>query len=334
MRITFVGPLISTFVKNDLTILSRANQVKAFDVQIGKGYQAIGKMIALHFHILVSLLTSDCLFFWFADYYTLIPSLVARALGKKVFVVAGGFDITYIPELGIGARTRPLRWFAVKNTFKIASHIFPVSMDTQHDLDEAVPNHPPSTMIYNAVDTSVYKYKEAPRQQMALTVSQADSIREYRRKGIDTFIESSVLLPEVEFHVVGVRGEVVEEARNAASEFKNVTIRPGRLPLEEILNEFWDAAAYCQFSIEERFGVSVAEAMSCGCIPVVTPVKAVLEVVGDSGVIVDKNSKDSIAGGITRALAASNEERRQCAEHASQFDIEHRAIKLLGVVHR
>src|SRR5437868_12602867 len=146
MKITFVGPLISTFVKNDVTILRTQHDVDAIDVNLGKGGGAIGRMIRLHLKIISSIVRRDAIFFWFADYYTLIPTILGRVLGKQVFVVAGGFDITYLPHLGIGARTRPVRWFAVRNTFKLAHHIFPGSQETQNDLDSGVPDHAPSTM--------------------------------------------------------------------------------------------------------------------------------------------------------------------------------------------
>lgn len=332
MKITFVGPLISTFVKNDVTILRQQHDVDAIDVNLGKGIMGALRLAKLHLRVMTSLLTRDALFCWFADYYTLIPSLFARLLGKKVFVVAGGFDITYIPELGIGARTRPIRWFAVKNTFRIAHHIFPVSQDTQDDLDKAVPNHAPSTMIYNAVDTKRYHFDPRPRKRVALTVSQADSIPEYYRKGIDQFIKLARELPDIEFHVVGVRGFVAEKSKEDALGIPNVIILPGRVPLDDLLEEFWNASAYCQLSIEERFGVSVAEAMSCGCIPVISPVNALKEVVGDAGYIVERTDTDGIVAAIRSALEAPISVRQIVSEAAAKFDIEERGKKLLSIV--
>jgi glycosyltransferase involved in cell wall biosynthesis len=332
MKITFAGPLISTFVKNDVTILRQQHDVDAIDVVLGKGKKAVVRLIALHLRIMSSLLKRDALFFWFADYYTLVPTIFARMIGKKVFVVAGGFDITYIPELGIGARTRPLRWFAVKNTFRFANHVFPVSQDTQNDLDQAVPNHAPSTMIYNAVDTEKYHFDPRPRKRIALTVSQADSIPEYYRKGIDLFIELAKEIPDIEFHVAGVRGPVADKAKQDSSGIPNVTVRPGRLPLDEILEEFWNASVYCQLSIEERFGVSVAEAMSCGCIPIISPVNALKEVVGDAGFIVNRTDTESIIGAIRLALESTDSFRQTVSKAAAKFDINERGKKLLSIV--
>jgi len=332
MKITFVGPIISTFVKNDVTILNGEHELDVIDVNLGKGKGAAVNLIRLHLRILSSVLSRDALFFWFADYYTLVPSIIARLMGKKVFVVAGGFDITYLPHLGIGARTRPVRWFAVKNTFRVAHHIFPVSQDTQNDLDAAVPDHAPSTMIYNAVDTKTYRFDARARKMIALTVSQADSLPEYYRKGIDLFIECAKDLPDVEFHVVGVRGEVATKAKEDAEGISNLTVRPGRVPLDDVLEEFWDASVYCQLSIEERFGVSVAEAMSCGCVPVVAPVNALKEVVGDSGYIVEREDRAGIVAAIWSALSTEDSVRKKISDEAARFDIVERGKKLLSVV--
>lgn len=332
MRITFCGPLISTFVSNDVEILSRKHQLDAIDANIGKGSSAIVNLIKLHLRIIGSLFKTDALFFWFADYYTLIPTLIARLLGKPVYVVAGGFDITYIPELGIGARAKPARWFAVRHTFRYCTHIFPVSQDTQDDLDSAVPDHTPSTMIYNAVRTAIYRYRSDLPRTTILTVSQADSIPEFTRKGIDKVIELAGMLPHLPFKVVGLRGAGLEEANRLASGKNNIAIIPGRVPLDDLLVEFWTAKLYLQPSIEERFGVSVAEAMSCGCIPLVAPVNALKEVVGNAGEIIPRENIESWKQAVESHLHDSEASHIAASEQAKQFDIDERAEKLLAVV--
>src|SRR6185503_12890758 len=118
MTITFVGPAQSRFVQNDIAILSSRHDLRIIDSNMGRGHSAALNLIKLHFKIIESLLGSDALFCWFADYYTFIPTLIARLFGKKVFVIAGGFDVAYIPEVKSGAQTRKGRWFMVRNTFR------------------------------------------------------------------------------------------------------------------------------------------------------------------------------------------------------------------------
>jgi glycosyltransferase involved in cell wall biosynthesis len=201
MTITFVGPAISRFVQNDIAILKKEHTLRIIDSAMGRGGSAAMNLIKLHFKIISSLFGSNALFFWFADYYTFIPTLIARLLGKKVFVIAGGFDVAYIPEVKSGARTRKGRWFMVRNTFKRASHIFPVSNYAKKMLDDAVPHHAPATVIYNAVDTSRFLFSGGERKRMALTVTQLDTVLDYRLKGVDIFIRAAREMPDVDFEL-------------------------------------------------------------------------------------------------------------------------------------
>ncbi|MFI5264486.1 MAG: hypothetical protein ACHQM6_08230, partial [Candidatus Kapaibacterium sp.] len=95
MTITFVGPVQSRFVKNDIAILQRKHTLKIIDVNVGRGGSAALNLLKLEWRILRSVFGSDILFFWFADYYSLIPTILARLLRKRVYVVAGGYDVTY-----------------------------------------------------------------------------------------------------------------------------------------------------------------------------------------------------------------------------------------------
>src|ERR1041385_8328695 len=135
MIITFVGPAQSRFVRNDIAILKRKHTLKIVDANVGRGGSALINLLKLELRIIRSLLGSEILFFWFADYYSLIPTVIARLLGKRVYVVAGGFDVTYIPEVKSGARVRPLRWFLVRNTHRFATYVFPVSNYADYLLD-------------------------------------------------------------------------------------------------------------------------------------------------------------------------------------------------------
>jgi len=332
MTVTFVGPALSSFVKNDITILQRKHKLKVIDANIGRGKSAVLGLIKLELRILFSLFGSDVLFFWFADYYSFIPSVIARLLRKRVYVVAGGFDVTYIPEVKSGARVRPLRWFLVRNTHRFANHVFPVSNYAQALLGMNSKHHAPSTVIYNAVNIAHFPYSEAPRKKRALTVTQLDIVLDYLLKGIDVFIKTARAMPDVEFDLVGIRGPALDYARTEAKDLKNLTIVIGPIRYETLLNYYHSASAYCQLSMDETFGVATAEAMSCGCIPVVSDVPSLEEVTGGREYIVNRNNIDTIADAITKSFSAENAERQKCSDYVKKFDIENRAVKLLELV--
>src|SRR5436190_4171951 len=202
MTITFVGPAQSSFVQNDIAILKRKHTIRSIDAKIGFGFNAILDLLKVQFRILWSIISSDVLFFWFADYYSLFPTILARLLRKRVYVVAGGFDVTYTPEVKSGARVRPLRWFLVRNTHRFATHVFPVSNYAQHLLDTNSKHHAPSTVIYNAVNIVRFPFSEKAREKKVLTVTQLDIVLDYLLKGIDVFIRTARAMPDVQFDLI------------------------------------------------------------------------------------------------------------------------------------
>ncbi len=332
MKISFVGPAQSRFVQNDIEILKRKHELRVIDANMGRGSSAAMNLLRLELKILLSVFWCDALFFWFADYYSLVPSILARLLRKKVYVVAGGFDVTYIPEVKSGARVRPLRWFLVRNTHRFATRVFPVSHYADHLLNTNSPHHGPSTVIYNAVDTKRFPFAPGPRKPVAITVTQLDIVLDYLLKGIDVFMKVARAMPDTKFELVGIRSSALDHARKEAADLPNVTITPGPVSYEALLNYYHTASTYCQLSMDETFGVATAEAMSCGCIPVVSQVPSLKEVTGETGYIVDRKDIEAIATAIRSSFTATDIQRKACSDYVQQFDIDKRAEQLLSSV--
>ena len=76
----------------------------------------------------------------------------------------------------------------------------------------------------------------------------------------------------------------------------------GRVPDEVLKETLVRATVYVQASAHEGFGMSLAEAMLVGCVPVVSSRGAIPEVVGANGVYLDDLSPRSLAGGIRDGL--------------------------------
>jgi hypothetical protein len=95
MRIVLMGPLRSTFVQTDIAELGKVHDIVPFDTVLGKGAGGFVTLLRLTLSVLLALPKADALYCWFADYHTLIPTIIYRLLGKKVYVVAGGYDVGY-----------------------------------------------------------------------------------------------------------------------------------------------------------------------------------------------------------------------------------------------
>jgi len=63
---------------------------------------------------------------------------------------------------------------------------------------------------------------------------------------------------------------------------------------------------YAQLSYHESFGVAIAEAMLCNCVPVVTKQYAIPEIVGETGYYVPYGNPMKTHIAITKALKIEN----------------------------
>jgi glycosyltransferase involved in cell wall biosynthesis len=153
------------------------------------------------------------------------------------------------------------------------------------------------------------------------------------RKGYWDFLKVAERMPNISFlHAGGA-------SINCSSELgrplpKNVSFR-GRLSDEELEKLMRSAKVYLQLSRHEGFGCSVAEAMMCGCIPIVSDAYSLPEVVGDTGIILNSRDPETVAKAVKEALAMPESEglraRQRILEH---FSYEARAKGILDLVER
>lgn len=88
-------------------------------------------------------------------------------------------------------------------------------------------------------------------------------------------------------------------------------------------------------ALYEGFGLPPLEAMACGTPVVVSNISSLPEVVGDAGVLVDPNSVESIADGLSKVLMDKNlqsELSKKGIEQAQKFTWEQTARKTLDVL--
>ena len=71
---------------------------------------------------------------------------------------------------------------------------------------------------------------------------------------------------------------------------------------QALLKSYQKAKVYCQLSYYESFGVALAEAMACECVPVIADRGALPEVIGDVGFYVPYGDPEATAEAIGKAL--------------------------------
>lgn len=323
MKIYFIGPLQSTFVQYDIGVLREEHEVKCDDSRIGTGIKGIWNLTKLAFKAVYNMARSDMFFGWFGDYATYMPTLMAKLFGKKSIVIAGGFDVGYIPELEFGAKYKKFRWFCVKNTFLMADRIVTVSNYTSDSLFKLTGVSPDKVdMVYSCIvskDYDVHDLLDVERKYF-ITSSQAYALNEFKRKGSDKFIETARRNPDKDFILTGLRGAAYEEAMRLGGDLKNLKIMKGPLKFhEEVIPLYKQSYCYIQLSIEETFGLSVIEAMRCGCVPIVSTNGALVEVTKPHGLIAE--TPEEIDRYLNQAMLATPEYRKECSEFALKYDV-------------
>jgi glycosyltransferase involved in cell wall biosynthesis len=185
-----------------------------------------------------------------------------------------------------------------------------------------VPSAAPRTYLaYLAVDPDEFRDPGVARERTTVvTVAHVDE-ESWSRKGIDRFVEAARNDPTRRYVLVGTIAERIK-ARLATIAPPNLDCA-GRLSHDELRRTLWRAAAYIQLSWHETFGVAMAEAMLCGCVPVITDCPALGEVAGRWAVQVADDESDVAAIARASALALTVDRaamRRDVAERFSVAD--------------
>lgn len=258
----------------------------------------------------------------FAGYHALLPGIFARLFGKKMVVMPGGADAVSFSALGYGNfRKNPLAW-ATAQSFRLSHYIAPVSESLivqnytyEPSFGKQGYKHfvkglkTPSTVIANGYNADFWKRAEVNRNpKLFLTVAthvETDARRKI--KGLDLFIQLAQLMSEYEFMIVGCSKTHLEALP------ANLTVVE-RAQAEDLIRYYSEASYYVQFSMSEGFPNALCEAMLCECVPIVSAVGAMPEIVGEAGYIL-KEKNEAKALQLLRD-AVSDGSRHEKAEQA------------------
>ena len=291
MKIAFVYYDFSSFVRQDEEILARHFEVTRVNYRLSADI----------LKIFASVLKCDASFSWFASGHSFAAVLFSKLLGKKSIVIAGGYDVACVPEINYGQFTLSrAKRFMTAFSLRHADLVLHVSEFTKKEvLRWAQPKK--NLVIYNGIDIKRFQ-AEGEKEDLVITVGGV-SRSNLLRKGLEIFVKSASLVPEARFVVIGKeQDDSINSLRSIAS--PNVSFT-GFVTDQELLLWYQRARVYVQASAYESFGMSLAEAMLCECVPVVTEKGALPEVVGDTGFYVAYEDEQATARGIKEALRSN-----------------------------
>lgn len=329
IKILFVYSTLPSFVREDLHVCKKHFNVKEMKV-VTFLVPRKGRNPMVFLRLFKGVLLANIVYSWFADLNAFFIVLFCTLLRKKCVIVAGGYDVAYLPEIGYGSLMSPLGRIMVKFVLQHASKILAVSRSTMREA-LALTRSMDIRLVYNGVDVRKFQ-PSGTKENLAITVcTVSDSA--IKKKGLEAFVKASKYLPNVQFALIGKYDHSITRLSEMADSNVEFT---GYVSDEALLRYFQRATVYCQLSAHESFGVALAEAMSCCCVPVVTGRYAVSEVVGGTGFYVPYNDAESSADAIRKALKSHKglKARERILKYFSLNAREKRLLKEIFDLHR
>ncbi|NLZ29722.1 MAG: glycosyltransferase family 4 protein [Methanomicrobiales archaeon] len=325
-KIFLVTPSPSTFTRRDLEAFRQDYQVREAVISDYQGRGNPGRALLIAFEIFRGVLWADLTYSWFAHNHSYLAVRLANLFGKRTIVIIAGYEVAREPEIGYGALLNRRLAKRVSHIIQNADHIFAVSeFNKQEILKLSDRRH--VMVVYNGIDCTRFN-PGGEKEDLVITVCQINRSG-IALKGLDTFVGAAGLLPGLRFAIVGrdLDGSIEDLRRDAPP---NVEFAPS--PSQgELLQWYRRAKVYCQLSYRESFGVALAEAMSCECVPVVTDRGALPEVVGDVGFVVPYGDTAATAAAVSEALR-SDRGRAARARVEENFSLQERMQKIRDVI--
>lgn len=327
MKILFVFGNEAPFTKIDLDILCSKHIVRVLHFRRNLTHLIPSVIMAIR-----GVLWSELVFSWFGSVHSLLPFLAGRLFRRKCVVIASGYDTAAMPEIKYGNMRRGIRRYVGLMVFRLAHRVIAVSKFCAKDaiINARVPLAKLLVVEHGLRDIGLPLTRVNRRG--VITVSDINKSN-LSRKGLDIFVQTARYLPDVPFTLIGHWSDnAIAYLRSIAS--LNVEFT-GYLSDADLIRRMQTSEVYVQVSGHEGFGMSLAEAMLCGCIPVVTNRGAISEVVGNVGIYVPYGNPQATADAIRKALGANQQMRmavrRQIVEG---FPLEKRRERLLEAIEK
>jgi len=256
--------------------------------------------------------------------------LFAKMFGGKSVIVPGGSDSVGFKEFNYGTFQFPKNMIT-KWVFSQADMVLPVS-DRVKDCVLRQSNPKCIWRIYNGIDTEKFKPKGRKKDMVLLVSGLKPRHWMMKMKGLETFVKCAQHYPDVPFILVGEVG-VEEDVKRIKSLAPNNVTLTGLIPQDELIGYYQQAKVYAHLSFHESFCFALAEAMSCGCIPIATNRGALPEIGGEIAGYVGYGDVKETCRAIGTALNGSSMlGRRARSRVVANFSLEKRREALTEAI--
>ncbi|ASS48560.1 MAG: hypothetical protein A3D31_07610 [Candidatus Fluviicola riflensis] len=335
MKTIYYGyPSLSSFVKTDIDFLSKENSVIHRLQPWSNKLKLPFCLITQFFFLLKNYRKIDVVIVSFAGYHSYLPVRFAKMKGISSFIILNGTDSVGIPQLNYGSHLKKIMRLFCKWSIKHTTELWPVSSSlidgrnaylseplvygVRHSFPEI---KTPYYTISNGFSIGYWREGLLHRKDsLNGVVSVVSGAKQFELKGIDLLLEAAARLPEIPFSIVGMT--MPEELHVP----ENVRFL-GRLTQDELRGIYASNLFYMQLSSFEGFGCSLCEAMLSGCIPIGSAVNVIPEIIGDTGLVLQKKKPDLLAEGFLSLMNKINNDREEHSKASSDRIAEHYTIE-------
>jgi glycosyltransferase involved in cell wall biosynthesis len=299
-KLIFIYPQLFTFIKTEISLLSDNYELICKTQNWTNKLLVPFNLIVQLFFLLLNLRKVNTILVSFGGYWSYLPSFLGRLFGKKVAIVVHGTDCISFSEINYGNLRLPLMRYFTQKSYQWASIILPVSESlvytensyfsdkilkfgyTHHLSNISTPYKViPNGLIINDWSRNANISKEEGSFITVLTPGKIVI------KGADLIVKAAKSLPNCKFYFAGIDNiEGVELTDNI--------ICLGRLSPMELKHWYSKTQFYLQLSNTEGFGVALCEAMLCECVPIVSRVNFLPNIVGDSGFVLNNRNTSEL----------------------------------------
>jgi glycosyltransferase involved in cell wall biosynthesis len=204
-----------------------------------------------------------------------------------------------------------------KLSFRLATHVSPKHqslVEYDYHYDKSIPAHQgikafvnnyktPTTVIANGYDEKKFFCSSDKKKNSFITVSGGLEFSfQQQLKGIDLILTVAAKFPDCQFAIVGVPTTLQLAITSA-----NVkTIPPTKN--SELQKLYSEHQFYLQLSMAEGFPNALCEAMLCECVPIVSDVFSMPEIIESSGFILIERNDEMLKSLIHSAISTTDNE--------------------------
>lgn len=340
-RLLFITPILSSFIRIDKKILEENYDLTLNHDDWKTKWKTPIMLLKQFFVLIFSIKRYDLIVVSFGGYWALVPSVLGKWFKVPCYIILHGTDCASIPSLGYGNLRGKILRNTIKLSYESAKLLIPVSnslikiRNSYNNVEEEFnqgyksffPNIETETItIHNGIDSKFWINVNKVERKSNLFLA-VFSTNQFYLKGGDLILELAKNFPNLEFKIVGCDKPRIDVIPN------NINFL-GVLDQETLRDYYFEAKYYFQLSVYEGFGCALCEAMLCACIPIVSSVNMLPEIINGSGYVLENRSIEELQKIIAKLDSSSIDQNKIVQSIQERFSVTNRKERLLEALEK